>query len=460
MTEAEIIKKLNFSIVSFDSEQVPEFLQKRNKKWVYYGKDNLYPDYLVKLFNRSAKHNAIVEGKQKYIAGKGWMIDKPGTDPAMEEKLQEFISKANACESLNDILHKVALDFIIFNGFAIEVIWNKVGTAISEIHHIPFQRIRTNEESSMYFYTRGWHKSRPEDEKDFKTWLPFDPLVPNGSQLYYFMHQRPKESGNDDVYTYPEYIGCIPYIEVDYQIANFHLNNIRNGFWGSFLINFNNGIPSREQQREIEDRIKHKFSGTDNAGKFLISYNDDPAKATTLSALTVADMDKMFVVLNQTVQQEIFTGHTITSPMLFGIKTEGQLGGRDEIVEAEELFQNTYVQHKQAAIERVFNTLAKINGLPEKLKIQIVQPIGNQFSEATLVANMSRNEIRAKAGLPTIENSTLDAHEQLLSTLKALPPNAVNLVLQAMTKDELRSLAGLPASSSADQEEPITTTTN
>ncbi len=62
------------------------------------------------------------------------------------------------------------------------------------------------------------------------------------------------------------------------QVANFHNNNLRNNFWGGYLINFNNGIPTPEEQGDIERQIKRKFSGTDNAGRFVVTFNDDVSK--------------------------------------------------------------------------------------------------------------------------------------------------------------------------------------
>ncbi len=76
-----------------------------------------------------------------------------------------------------------------------------------------------------------------------------------------------------------EYMGGLAYIEADCQIANFHNNNLRNNFWGGYLINFNNGIPTPEEQGDIERQIKRKFSGTDNAGRFVVTFNDDVSKA-------------------------------------------------------------------------------------------------------------------------------------------------------------------------------------
>jgi DNA-binding MarR family transcriptional regulator len=242
------------------------------------------------------------------------------------------------------------------------------------------------------------------------------------------------------VYPYPEYIGGLPYIECDYEIANFHLNNLKNGFVGSTIVNFFNGTPKPENQRAIESKLKKKFTGTDNAGKFILIFNDSKDKEPTVLNLTPSDMDKQFDLLNKTVQQEIFSAHKITSPMFFGIKTEGQLGGRTEIIEAWELFQNTYIKYKQNLIEDVFNDLFENKGLGRPIKLTKTTPIGLSITDAQLERVMTDDEVREIAGLSKLKiqtNKTNDA-------INTLSPLVANKVLESMTEDEIRGLVALP----------------
>ncbi len=118
-------------------------------------------------------------------------------------------------------------------------------------------------------------------------------------------------------------------------------------------------------------------------------------------------------LLNKTVQQEIFTGHKVTSPMLFGVKTEGQLGGRAELREASELFQNTYVNAKQQSLEEVVNYLLKFNDIVAELEIKKTEPISFQFSEQIISTNMTQDEIREKLGLAPIEAARADVSAAL-----------------------------------------------
>jgi hypothetical protein len=143
--------------------------------------------------------------------------------------------------------------------------------------------------------------------------------------------------------------------------------------------------------------MKMKFGGTDNAGRFLVNFSDSPETKPELTPLTPSDLDKQFDILNKTVQQEIFVAHRVTSPMLFGVKTEGQLGGRAEMVESYEIFKATYIEDRVQRIERSVNYLASFNGVTG-LKLQSTEPISEQLTEAALLQILSRDELREKAG--------------------------------------------------------------
>jgi hypothetical protein len=288
----------------------------------------------------------------------------------------------------------------IFNGFAVAVTWSKLGT-IAKMEHVPFEKIRVDKEEKM-FQVADWYNDDMMQlfpkVGDIEKIPAFDPENRLGKQLFYY---RVYAAGVKH-YPLPEYIGGNAWIEADVQVANFHNNNLRNNFWGGYLINFNNGIPTPEEQGDIERQIKRKFSGTDNAGRFVVTFNDDAAKAPTLEPLTPSDMDKQFEILNKAIQQEIFIAHRVTNPMLFGVKTEGQLGGRNELVEAYELFKATYVNDRVRKVERMINYLGSFNGV-EGMELIPVEPITERLSEQALLQIMTQDELREKAGLQPLE---------------------------------------------------------
>jgi hypothetical protein len=374
-------------------------LENRSGKYITYGFANEYPYYLLDNYRRSSKHNAIVNGKVNYIMGGGWQA---GDDLTVEQEARfiKFFDGMSSTEDLNDITEKLVLDLEIFNGFAVAVTWSKLGT-IAKMEHVPFEKIRVDKEEKM-FQVADWYNDDMMQlfpkVGDIEKIPAFDPENRLGKQLFYY---RVYAAGVKH-YPLPEYIGGNAWIEADVQVANFHNNNLRNNFWGGYLINFNNGIPTPEEQGDIERQIKRKFSGTDNAGRFVVTFNDDAAKAPTLEPLTPSDMDKQFEILNKAIQQEIFIAHRVTNPQLFGVKTEGQLGGRNELVEAYELFKATYVNDRVRKVERMINYLGSFNGV-EGMELIPVEPITERLSEQALLQIMTKDELREKAGLQPLE---------------------------------------------------------
>ena len=396
-------------VIDLAAHNVPKFKEDRSKDWILYGTErpwkNQYPDYLLDLYNTSAKHHAIVQGKTDYIVGNGFIIDLEGLNTLNEAKINNFIKYPNGKEDLNTLLYKAALDLEIYGGFAFEIIGNQTRENIAAIYHADFSKYRKAKDSDGYFYAEDWSKTQHEVE-----YIPaFDPNNVGGKSLLYVKSYHPMS----EAYPLPEYLGCVPYIEMDKEIANFHLNSIKNGFMGGTMINFFNGQPSEEEQQEIERKLYDKFSGSDNANKLVLNFNDSKEQGAEIIALNGNDFDKRFDTLNKTVQTEIFAGHRIVDPQLFGIKEDGIFASRNQIRDSYELFQNTYVNGRQRFLEEVFNGLLAVQGFDGRLLIKDTEPIGREYSEATRASVMTTDEIREDMGLAPLASEQMSKELQL-----------------------------------------------
>jgi hypothetical protein len=386
-------------VLNFDTQKVPTFKEARGKDWILFGDEgdykNRYPEYLLDLYRRSAKNHAIINSKKDYVVGQGWAVNAEGLNTLGLAKLQEFIDHPNQYESLNDILEKVALDYELYNGFALEIVYNQLNDKIAAIYHADFARYRSNEDGSCYYHSEDWSKHNPIVEKI----EAFNWKEPSGKQLLYVKGYSP----DCRYYPLPTYLGSTSYIELDVEIANFHLNSVKNNFVGGTIISFYNGEPTAEEQEEIERQIKDKFTGTNNANSIVLNFADSRDRGVEIQQLNGNDFDKRFDILNKTVQREIYAGHQVTDPALFGIKEDGIFTSRNQLVDSFELFQNTYINNRQQFIERVFNELASLQGLSNRLYIQDTEPISVQFSEMTVTSVMTQEEIREKVGLPKLD---------------------------------------------------------
>lgn len=396
----------NTITVRFDDSKIPEFKEVKGKQFVYFGEDNLYPDYLVKLFNKSAKHNAIINGKVNYIYGEGFYTNV--NDPLADR----FIFKVNSAgESLNDIAKKCAIDIEIFGGFYLNLIPNKIATEIAEIYHLDFNRVRANEDGSQFFYKNDWSNNK-EKPKEYDA---FNSNKLDKATIFQFKEYRPGLR----TYPLPNYIGSINYIEADMEVSKHTLTNAKTGFSASKMVNFFNGEPAPEMQRDIYKRLEKKFTGSDGS-KMVVTFNNDPSKAPTIIDLGASDLTKEdFEKVDNLIASNIFAGHQITSPMLFGIQEPGKLGGRNELRMSYEIFNNTYVSVKQRTLEKVFNYLAKFKGIKNQMYIRSVDPVGVEFTDVTLLQAAPRSWLLEKMGIDTTKYTDAPVGDK---SMPAQPP--------------------------------------
>jgi predicted transcriptional regulator len=424
-----------FQRINFHDNKLPVFKENKAKGFVTFGADNLYPDFLVELFNKSPKHNAIVSAKASYIAGVG--TDVFGQNTTDIAKAQAKLKNINAYETYEELKAKIAYDAELFNGFCVEVIWNKAKTAPSEYYHIPFKDVRKSLDGH-YLYCEDWTDAKAPRI----SYQPYNPITRESKQLYYCQFYRPGEG----TYPLPDYVGALKYIEVDTEISNYYLNSIKNGFTAQTHIQLFKGIPTPEEARATARRFKENYQGTDNAGGLIIQYNDPQETASVISNLQPSDFDKQFDLLNKTVQQEIFVAHKVNSPMLFGVRVEGQLGGRTELIEAYEMFHHAYIEPRQQKIDDVFSYL--LEPIAEvRLETINKPPIGLDYQALFTAGVITNEEARKELGLPLITDVQ---QSSLNDAINALSPLVANNVLSNMTINEKRQLANLPPIAGGD----------
>jgi hypothetical protein len=380
-----------FQRINFHDNVLPVFKENKAKGYVTFGADNLYPEFLIELFNKSPKHNAIVSSKASYISGVGTKVF--GQNTVDIAKAEAKIKAINAYETLDEVKGKIAYDLELFNGYCLEVIWNKAKTAIAEIYHIPFKNVRKGLEGE-FVYCEDWTDRKAEQVH----YQPFNTTTRESKSLYYCQFYRPGQGE----YPLPDYIGALKYIEVDTEISNYYLNSIKNGFTAQTHIQLFKGIPTPEEARATARRFKENYQGTDNAGGLIIQYNDPQEKESVISNLQPSDFDKQFDLLNKTVQQEIFVAHKVNSPMLFGVRVEGQLGGRSEMIEAYEMFQQSYIEPRQQKIDDTLTYLFEFIS-PVRLETINKPPIGVDYVALFTAGLLTQNEARKELGFEEIE---------------------------------------------------------
>ncbi len=382
------MKKQNFSVLNYGSTEIPLFKEKQGQQWVDYGVDNLYGEYLRDLFLASSTHGAIVNGVSDMIYGGGLdATDREESDGKREQwlRLQDLLNNSDT-----DILQKIAFDIKLYGMTYLNVIWNKSRTRLGCLKHLPVHTIRSGVADSEgvvseFYYKYDWSDRRSE-EKVLKAFKMDDRT--EASTCF----QIKRYSVAQHYYAVPDYVGSTNYIELDREVSVFHLNNIRRGFFPSMLLSFKNVVPTQEERIQIERKVIEKFTGADNSGRILITFNDGDETAPEFTPIETNGADTMYEYLSKTVSEKILTGHRVVSPLMFGVRTEGGGFGSnaDELRDSYSLFNNTVIAPFQNILLKALGDLFAINDI--ELDIYFITAKPADFLDLDIIDTLDEGE--------------------------------------------------------------------
>ena len=358
----------NFKFVQLSSYTSPVVSENARKGWVEYGDNNDYFQYLIDRYNGSPTNNAVTSGIIDMIFGQGIDATDSGKNPEGYLQLKKLIK--------DEELKKVINDYYMLGNGAFQLIYNQNKTKIVEVYHMPVECLRAekcNDEGEVeaYYYAYDWDEVRSKKGVDRIPAFGFGEQGDKVEILYF----RPYRSGSY-YYSPVDYQGALPYAELEGEVANYHINNIKNGLAPSMIVNFNNGVPPEEERDIIESQIKQKWGGTSNAGKFILAFNDSADTAASIEAIQLSDAHNQYQFLSQESQQKVLVGHRITSPMLFGVKDQTGLGNNaDEIKTAFTLFDNSVIRPKQNQVINAIDQILAFNNVALNLYFKTLAPL-------------------------------------------------------------------------------------
>lgn len=358
----------NVNFIQLSSYTSPAISENSRLGWVEYGDDNNYFQYLIDRYNGSPTNNAVISGIIDQIFGQG--LDALDSGKNTEGYLQ--------CRSLikDAELKKVINDYYLLGNGAFQVIYNQDKSKIAEVYHMPVECLRAekcNEEGEIegYYYAYDWSEVKSKKGADRIPAFGYGSAADKIEILYF----RPYRSGSY-YYSPVDYQGALPYAELEGEVANYHINNIKNGLAPSMIVNMNNGVPPEEERDIIESQIRHKWGGTSNAGRFILSFNESADSAATIEPVQLSDAHNQYEFLSREAQQKVLVGHRITSPMLFGVKDQTGLGNNaDEIKTAFQLFDNTVIKPKQEQVIAALDQILAYNNIALDLYFKTLTPI-------------------------------------------------------------------------------------
>lgn len=387
-TEIKNEKKGIFKVFTFGKEYIaPEYKYDEGNGFIHWGNDNNYPQYLLNLYNHygSTTHKSIINKKSRLTTGYG-------LNQIIDDRLRQYVKK----NKLETTLRKCEIDFEIFNGFCFEVIWNNEGSEFT-IHYVPFNRIRKGIETKEidyphFWYSKNW-KLYKKDENQPTMCRKFDTEVRTGKQLFYYIEPNPQQ---DEIYPIPNYSTAINYVELDYEISKFHLNQVKQGFAPSFILNFATGIPTIEEMDEYYRDFKRNYEGAENAGKIIITYSEGQEQAPQLTPITLSDSDERFIMLQDMVEKNIVMAHEIPPQLV--VLTPGKLGSTTERQELLSEFQSYYITTRQEQLQEVFNEVLLTIGFTEEIVLKRYDEVTTDNVEDLSVQEEAQAQLKGSIG--------------------------------------------------------------
>lgn len=389
--------KLEAAIFADGSRIIPRISVSPGRKYITWkdNGDNQYIDYpnkILELYNNSSLHHSIIDMKAQMIAGGGLEVIDPNHPKA--EETNDFLTKLNDFgQDCNEINFRIALDQELFNGFSVQTLYKKDWSYIDSLLHLEFNKIRIETPNSEgekygYYWAFDWGQYRPtrmhyfegfnyntadmkkqefsaitkrimENNKDEDVQALKNFILEGNSQLYYYKKYTP----NCSYYPIPNYIACVPAIEIDILSDIYAQSSLVNGMDNGIMITILGDSSDPEAQKSAK-RILKSYSGARKAGKPVIIFTQSFEEAPKIQDIGNSNsLAQKYNVINQSIQQKILSGHRINSSTIVGIQVSGKLGSTGEIPAAEEVFFNKYVIPQQAALQQFWNRIMKYNDL-------------------------------------------------------------------------------------------------
>lgn len=323
---------------------------------VEWGDGNIYPDYLLALYDSVPTLRSIVNGNIDYITGDDITI------VPLNEHLPDGAMNLRG-ENIREQVRNIAKDFEIYGGFALQVLRNALGE-VNEVLYVDMRFIRMNKECDVFYYSENWSKG---GRKNVVTYPAFMPNL-DWAKLTDEERQRHVSSivyvknVHTQVYPAPIYAASVKACEIERNIDDFHINSLENDFTSSCVVNFNNGIPDDETKQEIEEDFNSKFSGHQNAGRIVLSWNPNKESATTIEAVKIEDFGARYDALSKHSRQQIFTAFR-ANPNLFGIPTENNGFNQEEYDSVFRLYNRTQIRPAQRMICDAYDRIYGAHGV-------------------------------------------------------------------------------------------------
>jgi hypothetical protein len=354
----------NIHIINLSSYQTPVIQESKRDNWVEFGEDNNYFQYLIDRYTYSTTNNAIINNISRLVYGRGLSALDASKKPNEYAQMMALLHP--------DCVRKLFIDRKMLGQCSIQIHYSKDRKKILKAYHIPVNLLRAEKcnkdgEVEGYYYSDNW--------QDVKKYAPKRiPAYGFSNELIEILYVKPYTVGMK-YYAYPDYQGAVPYAKLEEEIADYLINEVQHGFSGTKVINFNNGIPTEEQQSIITNKVNAQLTGSKGL-RTIVAFNANETSKTTVDDIPLNDAPEHYSYLSEECLRKIMLGHNVTSPLLFGIATTtGFSSNADELKNSSILFDNMVIKPMQDELLEAFDRILAYNGITLKLFFKTLQPL-------------------------------------------------------------------------------------
>ncbi len=406
----------NLHLIQLGQYERPTITEERNKDWVSIGDNNDYYQSLIDAYMDSTTNNAVINGVVNQIYGKGLDATDSAQKPDQYAQMRSLVKPHD--------LRNVCQDLKLLGEAAFQITYN--GNKISAITHFPRETLRAekmndNGEVKNYFYSADWTKV------DRNTKLKKFPVFGSGAQNEIFIIKRYVTG----FYYYSPADYNTAYATLENEIACYLINDTQNGFSGTKVVNFNNGVPDREKQLAIKNDVMNKLTGS-YGERVIVAFNNNAESKTSVENIPLDNAPQHYEYLSTECSKKIMLTHRVTSPLLLGLSSaNGFSSNADEIENASRLFNNVVIQPYQNLLIDSLNTLLSVNDISLNLYFKTIEPL--EFMDLENVE-----------GEEAVEEQTGIKEEEESTELEIMASKSVsNKDSDKLLKDALDSLVGV-----------------
>jgi hypothetical protein len=354
----------NLHIIDLAKYEAPTISESKRNDWVTYGENNDYFNFLIDRYKNSTTNNAIINNISRLIYGRGLFAIDANRKPNEYAQMMALFNQ--------DCLRKLAFELKALGQCAIQVHYSKDHSKIVKAYHIPVQLLAPEKcnkdgEIEAYYYSDNWEDTRKFEPKRFSSFG----FSKDEVEILYI---KPYSLGMK-YFSYVDYQGALSYALLEEEVSTYLINEVQNSFSGTKVVNFNNGVPTPEQQEQITSQVLSKLTGT-KGRKVIVSFNDNAETKTTVEDIPLNDAPEHYTYLSEECLRKIMLGHNITSPLLFGIATStGFSSNADELKNSSILFDNMVIKPFQDILIDGLDKILSYNGISLKLAFRTLQPL-------------------------------------------------------------------------------------